>query len=83
MEIKIQDLKIGQKVWYFTKYKDLHSGVITKLKANNYPTNYHREIGQSYDEVTIDVENWRGTKRNCLCGVCAKQTMIYTSKPIK
>ena len=28
---KITDLKIGQKVWYFSKYGDLESGTILKL----------------------------------------------------
>ena len=76
----INDLKIGQKVWYFTQYGDLHSGTIVELKPNEFPTNYHREIGESFDDVSLTHPRYPNNP-NITMSICAKQTMIYTSKP--
>ena len=77
---KITDLKIGQKVWYFSKYGNLESGTILKLTPNEFPSNYHREIGESFDSVNMTHPKYPNNP-SITKSVCAKQTMIYTSKP--
>ena len=77
----INDLKIGQMVWYYTKYGDLNGGKIERLEPNE-PHPCGTDFG-IYDSVTIRVENYLADGSSCLCGVCAKQTMIHTSKPTK
>ena len=76
----INRLKIGQKVWFFDKYGDLQSGTILGLKPNHFPTNYHREIGESFDDVSLTHPR-HPNNPNITMSICAKQTMIYTSKP--
>lgn len=81
MNTKIQDLKVGQTIWFFNKYGDLLEGIIEELKLNEFPTNHHKEIGESFDSVTSRVFDYLSKGQSCLVSVCAKQTMIYTSKP--
>ena len=80
MNTPIKDLHIGQTIWFFDKYGDLSSGKILGLKPNYYPSNYHREIGESFDEVNITHPR-HPNNPSITMSVCAKQTMIYTSKP--
>ena len=76
----INELKIGMKIWFYSKYGDLESGKILKLKPNHFPTNYHKEIGESFDEITTTHPNYPNNPR-MMMSICAKQTIIYTSKP--
>ena len=80
----INDLKIGQKVWYYSQYGELLSGKIYELRPNN-PHPCGEDFG-IYDEVVIKVlktSSYDGKQFWSNCGICARQTMIYTSEPTK
>lgn len=76
----INELKIGMKIWFYSKYGDLESGKILKLKPNHFPTNYHKEIGESFDEITITHPNYPDNP-NILKSIDSKQTEIYLDIP--
>ena len=80
----INDLKVGQHIWYFSKYGALLGGKIYELRPNN-PHPCGKDFGV-YDEVMVKVlktSSYNGEQFWSNCGICAKQTMIHTSKPTK
>ena len=74
------ELKIGMKIWFYSKYGDLESGTILKLNLNYFTSEYHKEIGESFDSVIITHPNYPDN-RNISKSICAKQTQIYLDIP--